>query len=64
MGTPSEKLFSNTEILEDISQDFVGGHLAGDLAQVVQDLTDVLGQEVGRQGRGQAFRDPFEAFRG
>ena len=57
-------LLSDTEILEDVAQDFVGGDFAGNLAQVMEHFPDVLGQQVGWEGRGQAFRYPCEAFRG
>ena len=39
-------LFSNTKFTEDISKKVVGGNLAGDLAEVVEGLTDVHGQQV------------------
>jgi hypothetical protein len=41
------QLFPDTEVFEDVAQDLVGGDLAGDLAQVVEDLADVLCHQVG-----------------
>ena len=52
------KLLPDTEILKDIAEDLVGGDLAGDFTQVVQYLSNILGQQVGGQGRGQALGSP------
>ena len=41
-----QRLFPDTEILEDIAQDLVGGDFTCDLTQVVQYFTDVLGQQI------------------
>ena len=41
------QLLTNTEILEDITQDLVGGDLTRDLTQEVQYFADVLSQQIG-----------------
>ncbi len=51
--TSQVQLFPDTEILEDVAQDFIGGDFTGDFTQVVEGFADVLGQQVGRQGRGE-----------
>ena len=48
-------LFSDAEILEDVAENFVGGDFADDGADVVEGFADVLGEEVGREGIGDAF---------
>ena len=39
-------LLSDAEILEDIAEDFVGGDFAGDFADVLETLAEVLRQKV------------------
>ena len=50
-----QRLFPDTEILKDITQDFVGGDFASDLTQVMKYFTDVLSKKVGGQGSDEAF---------
>ena len=44
-------LFSDTKIPKNIPQNFVGGDVAGDGAEVVEGFAQVLGDEVRREGR-------------
>ena len=39
-------LLSDAEILEDVAEDFVGGDFAGDFADVLETLAEVLRQKV------------------
>ena len=48
-------LFPDTEILEDVAQDLVGGYFTGDLTQEVEHFADVLGQKVGGKGRDESL---------
>ena len=40
-------LFTDTEVPEDVAEDFVGGDFTNDGAEVVDGFADVLGGEVG-----------------
>ena len=42
-------LLSDTELRKDVPEDLVGGDFSGDLADVVDDLADVLGDKVRRK---------------
>ena len=42
-------LFSDAEAGEDGGEDFVGGDLSGDGAEVVEGVAEVYGEEVGRE---------------
>ena len=57
-------LFSDAEITEDVSKDFVGGDFADDGAEVVYGFSDVLGDEVGRDGEGETFLSTEEGGAG
>ena len=48
-------LLSDAKILENISEDFVGGDFADDGAEVVEGFADVLGDEVGRKAGAEAI---------
>ena len=50
-------LFSNTELSENVSQDFVGGDITGDAAEVVEGVAEVLGDKVGRDTRSNTVTD-------
>lgn len=54
-------LFSNTKIPKNIPQDFVGGDVAGDGAEVVEGFAQVLGNKVSGEGSVQAFAHALEA---
>ena len=57
-------LFSDTKVLKDIPQNFIGGNLSDYAAEVVDCLADVLGGEVGREAGGKAFSDAEEGSAG
>lgn len=57
-------LFSDAEIPEDIAEDFVGGDFTDDGAEVVDGFSDVLGDEVGRDGEGETFLSTEEGGAG
>jgi len=42
---------TNTEITKNIPQDFIGGYLSRDLAQIMQNLPNILRQKITRQAR-------------
>ena len=42
-------LFADAEVGEDVFEDVGGGDFAGDGAEVVEHLADILAQKVGRQ---------------
>ena len=44
-----KELFSHAEARKDGAEDFVGGHLAGDGAKVVEGIAEVDDHEVGRK---------------
>ena len=48
-------LFSDAETGEDGAEDFVGGDLASDGAEVVEGVAEVDDHEVGGQSGGEAF---------
>ena len=48
-------LFPDAEVSEDFAEDFVCGDFTNDGAEVVDGFADVLGDEVGRDGEGEAF---------
>lgn len=43
----NENLLSDTKLPEDVSQDLFAGDLTGDLAQVIERLADVGGNQIG-----------------
>ncbi len=47
-------LLSNTEILENITKHFVGCDFAGDFADVLETLAEILGEEVAGNVAGKA----------
>ena len=49
-----KKSLSNTEILEDVAEDFVGGDFASDFADVLKTLAEVQRQEVAGDVAGKA----------
>ena len=55
------RLLSDTEIFENITEDFIGGDFAGDFAEVMEGFADVLGQEVLGQGIRESVQNPFQA---
>ena len=57
-------LFPDAEILEDVSQDFVGGDFTDDGADVVDGFADVLCGEVGWEAEGESFLDAEEGSAG
>ena len=57
-------LFPNTKIPKNIPQNFVGGDVAGDGAEVVEGFAQVLGKKVGGKGGVQAFAYAGEACLG
>ena len=57
-------LFSDAEIPEDVAEDFVGGDFTDDGAEVVYGFSDVLGDEVGRDGEGETFLSTEEGGAG
>ena len=54
-GSSDASLLSDAEVSEDVAEDFVCGDFADDGAEVVDGFADVLGDEVGRDGEGEAF---------
>lgn len=56
-----ELLLSDTKILKNIPQNFVGGDVAGDGAEVVEGFAQVLGDKVSGEGSVQAFAYASEA---
>ena len=46
--------FSDAELAEYVAEDFVGGDLTGDGAEVVEGFAEVLGDKVGRGAGGDA----------
>ena len=57
-------LFSDAEISKDITQYLVCGDFSDDAAEVVDCFADVLGGEVGREAKGEAFADAEEGGAG
>ena len=57
-------LFSNTKIPKYVTQNLVGGDVAGDGAEVVEGFAEVLGKKVGGEGGVQAFAYALEACLG
>ena len=55
-------LFPDAEASEDIPQQFVGGHLAGDGSQMVECIAEVYGHEVGGDAVGKALRHCVEGL--
>ena len=45
----SDRLLADAEVSEDVAEEVVGADFAGDFAEVVHCLTDVLRYEVARQ---------------
>ncbi len=45
----SDRLLADAEVGEDVAEEVVGADFAGDFAEVVHGLTDVLRYEVARQ---------------
>ena len=41
-------LFADTEVAEDIAQDFVGGYLAGNFAKIEHTFANILREEFAR----------------
>ena len=54
-------LFSDTKIPKNIPQNFVGGDVAGDGAEVVEGFAEVLGDKVGGEGSVQTGANAGEA---
>ena len=59
-----QRSFTDTEVFEDVAEDFVGGDFARDFAQVVEGFADVLGKQVGGERAGEAFGYTCEALGG
>ena len=55
---------ADAEIPEDVAEDFVGGDFTDDGAEVVYGFSDVLGDEVGRDGEGETFLSTEEGGAG
>ena len=56
LGKPTKipKLLADAEVGEDFAQDVVGGDFAGDLAQIVHALANVLAHKVAAQTRAKS----------
>ena len=55
-------LLSDTELGEDIPQYLVCGDFSGDLAQVVEHLADIQGQQVGGESGFHSLMDPVDGI--
>ena len=57
-------LFPDAKILKNVPQDFISGNFADDGADVVEGFAEVLGEEVGGEGVGEAGADADEGVAG
>ena len=58
------KLFPDAEVGEDVAEDFIGADFAGDGAEVIEGLAEVLGNQIGRDAVLKAVLDSGEGFGG